>query len=160
MSVLITGGVKSGKSSYALHLAEAWKSPRFYLATAVALDEEMKLKITRHQQERGANYITIEEPVHIDRHVHDRLVLDCVTLWMNNIFFEDLETDWETILKRFLDRMHGDTILVTNETGLGNIPADAVSRRYNNALGRANRLIAEQADEVYMMVAGIPMRIK
>lgn len=160
MSVLITGGVKSGKSSYALALAEAWKSPRFYLATAVALDDEIKLKITRHQEERGAGYVTIEEPVHIDRHVQDRLVLDCVTLWMNNVFFNDLEAEWEEILKRFLDRMHGDTIVVTNETGLGNIPADAVSRRYNEALGRANKLIAARVDEVYLMVSGIPLRIK
>ena len=160
MSVLITGGVKSGKSSYALQLAEAWKTPKFFLATAVAFDDEMKLKIERHQETRGENYKTIEEPVHIDHHVRDRLVVDCVTLWMNNIFFKKPETGWEEILRRFLDRMYTDTIFVTNETGLGNIPADAMSRRYNNALGAANKLIAGRVDEVYLMVSGIPLRIK
>ena len=157
---MITGGVKSGKSSYALHLSQHWKPPRYYLATAVAFDDEMKLKIRRHQGERGAGYTTIEEPVHIDRHVHDRLVLDCVTVWMNNIFFKNLESEWEEILGRFLDGMHTETILVTNETGSGNIPADPLSRRFNNALGLANKLIAGRVDEVYMMIAGIPLRVK
>ncbi len=160
MSILITGGVKSGKSSYALRLAEAWESPKFFLATAVAFDKEMKLKIIRHRDDRGLSYDTIEEPIHIDRYARDRLVLDCVTLWMNNLFFQNLETQWEKILERFLDRMYSDTILVTNETGLGNIPVDAKSREYNNALGSANRLIAGRVDEVYMMVAGIPLRVK
>ena len=160
MSVLITGGVKSGKSSHALRMSGSWTRPSYFLATAVAFDEEMRKKIARHQEERDSHYITIEEPVFIDRHVHDRLVLDCITLWMNNIFYHDKEEEWRGIIMRFLERMSTDTIIVTNETGLGNIPADSMSRRYNNALGNANKLIADHVDEVCLMVAGIPVKVK
>ncbi len=160
MSVLITGGVKSGKSAQALLAAEPWEAPKYFLATAVAFDDEMRDKIRRHRIERSSMFETIEEPLRIDLHVHDRLILDCVTLWMNNVFFDEMESQWEGILRRFLGRMTDNTVIVTNETGLGNVPADQLSRRYNNALGRANRLIAEAVDEVVMMVAGIRLRIK
>ncbi len=160
VSVLISGGVKSGKSNHALRIAREWNGRKYFLATAVAFDDEMKEKIEKHREARGAQFETIEEPVLIDKHVHDRLVLDCVTLWMNNLFFQGIEQRWEEILKDFLDRMFHDTVIVTNETGLGNIPADSVSRRYNNSLGNANKMIAEIVDEVYFMVSGIPVKIK
>jgi adenosylcobinamide kinase / adenosylcobinamide-phosphate guanylyltransferase len=160
MSVLITGGVKSGKSSYALRIAENWKSPKYFLATAIAFDDEMKKKIKRHQEERSSQYETIEEPIYIDKFRRNRIVVDCITLWMNNVFYREMEDGWEDILRRFLDGMSTNTIIVTNETGFGNIPADALSRRYNNALGNANKIIAEAVDEVFLMVAGLPVKIK
>lgn len=160
MSVLITGGVKSGKSSYALQMAERWKGDKFFVATAEAFDDEMKAKILRHQEERDPSFTTIEEPIYIDRHVQGPMILDCVTLWMNNIFFREMENAWEGILGRFLDRMSRDTVIVSNETGLGNIPAESMTRRYNNTLGNANKMIAAAVDEVYLMVSGIPLRVK
>ncbi len=160
MSVLITGGVKSGKSSHALRIAGEWQGVKYFLATAVAFDEEMKAKILRHQEERDLRFVTIEEPVFIDRHVQGPMILDCVTLWMNNIFFKELEERWEEILKNFLGHMHPDTVIVSNETGLGNIPADSMTRRYNNTLGNANKMIASAVDEVFLMVSGMPLRVK
>ena len=160
MSVLITGGIKSGKSSFALQISEKWESPKYFLATAIAFDDEMTKKIKRHQEERSSQYLTIEEPIYIDAQVHDRVVIDCITLWMNNVFFQEMEDQWEEILRRLLGRMSSETVIVTNETGLGNIPADPLSRRYNNALGNANKIIAEYVDDVFLMVAGIPVKIK
>ncbi len=160
MSILITGGVKSGKSSLSLRLAEKWDATRYFLATAEAFDDEMREKIRIHQEERDPRFITIEEPLHIDRHVNDCLVLDCITLWMNNIFFREMTDRWGEILRNFLVSMGPNTIIVTNETGMGNIPVDPVSRQYNNALGAANKMIAGAVDEVYLMVAGIPLRAK
>ena len=160
MSVLITGGVKSGKSSYALQIAEKWTGDKYFLATAVAFDDEMKAKIIRHQAERDPSFVTIEEPVHIDRHVQGPMIFDCVTLWMNNIFFQEMEDRWEEIMGDFLSRMPTDIVIVSNETGLGNIPADSMTRRYNNTLGNANKMIAAAVDEVYLMVSGIPLRAK
>jgi adenosylcobinamide kinase / adenosylcobinamide-phosphate guanylyltransferase len=160
MSVLITGGVKSGKSSYALRIAEKWQGIKYFLATAVAFDDEMTSKILRHREERDPGFVTIEEPVFIDRHVQGPMILDCVTLWMNNIFFKEMEDRWEQILGCFLKRMHQDTIIVSNETGLGNIPADSMTRRYNNTLGNANKMIAGVVDDAFLMVSGMPLRIK
>ncbi len=160
MSVLITGGVKSGKSSFALELAGNWMGNLHFLATATAFDKEMEDKIRRHQEERDPRFITVEEPLHIEKYIKPQMVLDCVTLWMNNIFFNEMEGEWEAILGSFLRDMDRETIIVSNETGFGNIPPDRISRRYNNALGTANKMIAGAVDEVYLMVAGIPLRVK
>ena len=160
MKAMITGGVKSGKSSYALSLAESFQGKKVFLATAEAFDDEMRDKIDRHQKERGDSFITIEEPIKIDQVIENNLILDCITLWMNNILFKSLEDQWQDILTRFLTRMQENTIIVTNETGLGNIPANELTRRYNRYLGLANRLVAQAVDDVYFMVAGIPLKIK
>ena len=160
MKAMITGGVKSGKSSYALSLAENFQGKKVFLATAEAFDDEMRDKIERHQKERGDSFITIEEPIKIDHIIESNLILDCITLWMNNILFNSLEDQWEDILTRFLTQMQENTIIVTNETGLGNIPANELTRRYNRYLGLANRLVAQAVDDVYFMVAGIPLKIK
>ena len=160
MKAMITGGVKSGKSSYALSLAENFQGKKVFLATAEAFDDEMRDKIERHQKERGDSFITIEEPIKIDHIIESNLILDCITLWMNNILFNSLEDQWEDILTRFLTQMQENTIIVTNETGLGNIPANDLTRRYNRYLGLANRLVAQAVDDVYLMVAGIPLKIK
>ena len=98
--------------------------------------------------------------MYIDRAVTENIVLDCVTMWVNNILYHHKEAEWEQILTRFLNGLGRNAVFVTNETGLGNIPADSLSRRYNRFLGEANRRIAASADKVIFMVSGIPMRIK
>lgn len=161
MKILITGGIKSGKSSLALRLAlERFGEPRCFLATAEAPDEEMSRRIENHRRERGGRFVTVEEPIRIDRVLADNVLLDCVTLWMNNLFFKGLEDEWEGILSRFSSRPAGNTIFVTNEVGWGNIPLDAATRRYNEYLGRANTFLAARCDEVYCVMAGIPLRLK
>ena len=161
MKILVTGGVKSGKSRYALRLAsERFCGQKTFLATAVALDGEMSERIRRHQHERGSSYTTVEEPIEIHNHTTENLILDCVTLWMNNLFYHGRQDEWEEILRLFMQRLGENAVVVTNEVGWGNIPESAQVRRYNDLLGTANRVLAEGLDEVYLMAAGIPIRIK
>lgn len=161
MNILITGGIKSGKSSLALTLAvERFGEPRYFLATAEALDDEMSRRIESHRKERGTSFVTVEEPIRIDRVLTDNVLLDCVTLWMNNLFFKGQEDEWEAILSRFASRPASNTIFVTNEVGWGNVPLDKETRRYNEYLGRANNYLAARCDEVYCVMAGIPLRLK
>jgi adenosylcobinamide kinase/adenosylcobinamide-phosphate guanylyltransferase len=161
MLTLITGGVKSGKSRKALELAEQeFLQPKYFLATAECIDDEMRERIRRHREERGGAFRTIEEPVYIDRHCKNNLIVDCITVWIGNILHYRKEEEWERILTSFLEGCEGNTIVVTNETGMGNIPADPESRTYNRLLAHANRLIAREADIVYLMVSGIPLKVK
>ena len=158
--VLITGGIKSGKSSYALKRANLLQGDKNFLATAIPFDKEMENRIIRHKEERGPEYYTIEEPLNIHLHRKDNLILDCVTVWMNNLFFKEKEDEWENILKLFLSNNQENIIIVTNEVGLGNIPMDPVARKYNEYLAAANKMIAKSMDEVVMMVSGLPMWVK
>lgn len=160
MKILLTGGVKSGKSRYALSLAEKYFTEKNFLATSIAFDEEMETRIKNHQEERKGLFNTIEEPLYIDRKITNNCILDCITIWMNNIFYYEMENRWESILDDFLANLPENVIIITNEVGLGNIPADEYSRRYNRALAMANGLIAEKMDRVYFMVSGLPMRVK
>lgn len=160
MRILITGGVKSGKSRRALELALAFPAPRLFVATAPAFDAEMSEKIARHRAERGDAFETVEEPLRIDRAVRERCVLDCIPLWLNNLFFEDRESEADEILGSLLRRLPSSIVIVTNEIGMGVIPMDAMTRRYGEALGRINARLAAAVDRVELMVAGLPLRVK
>lgn len=160
MRTLLTGGVKSGKSSRALVLAAEFEKPWRFLATATAFDDEMRDRIERHKLERGRNWETVEEPIDIDTAVRERMILDCIPMWLNNLFFAEREAEWESILERFIASMPRDIVIVTNETGMGVIPADPISRRYGMALGIANARLAAAVDRVELMVAGLPLRVK
>ena len=96
----------------------------------------------------------------IQRVFGENILLDCITMWMNNLFFYHREEEWQEILQVFIGNLGQNAIIVTNEVGLGNIPADETSRRYNEYLGRANGLLAAHADRVYMMISGIPLKVK
>jgi adenosylcobinamide kinase/adenosylcobinamide-phosphate guanylyltransferase len=160
MRTLITGGVKSGKSSHALALAESFASPRRFLATATAFDDEMREKIARHRAERGDRFETVEEPLDIHERLEERMILDCVPLWLNNMLFHDREDDIPRVLDALVERLPRDIVIVTNEIGMGYIPADALSRRYGIVLGRVNARLAAACDRVILMVAGIPLDVK
>jgi adenosylcobinamide kinase/adenosylcobinamide-phosphate guanylyltransferase len=168
MIMLVTGGIKSGKSRRALDIAlEEWKvspeAPASFIATAEALDDEMKLRIKRHQEERrDRGFITIEEPLELDKAIAaalPRVVVDCLPLWVNNIMYYKREDDFSRLLDAAIHNMQ-DCIVVTNETGLGNVPFDEVTRRYNLLLAEANRKIAAAAGRVELLISGIPVRIK
>ena len=158
--LLITGGIKSGKSSYALKRAELLSGRKNFLATAIPFDKEMEERIKKHKKERGAEFSTIEESVNIHLHSEDNIILDCITVWMNNLFFKEREEEWESILKSFLLKNDKNIIVVTNEVGLGNVPMEPVARKYNEYLSAANKLIAEYMDEVVLMVSGLPLWVK
>jgi adenosylcobinamide kinase/adenosylcobinamide-phosphate guanylyltransferase len=173
MITLITGGLKSGNSRRALDQALKWRFPVSFIATAEALDDEMKQRIARHREERAAlaaardpvvngGFITIEEPLELDRAVAaagERAVVDCIPLWVNNLIYYKREDDFSRILEGFIAGM-SDCIVVTNETGLGNVPFDETTRHYNLLLAEANRKIAAAADRVELMVCGIPLKVK
>jgi adenosylcobinamide kinase/adenosylcobinamide-phosphate guanylyltransferase len=168
MVILITGGIKSGKSRRALELALEWRFPVSFIATAEALDDEMRERIAGHRKERAGlaagteGFITLEEPLELDRAIAqagERAVVDCLPLWVNNLMYYKREDDFGPLLEGFIAGMR-DCIVVTNETGLGNVPFDKVTRRYNMLLAEANRRIAAVADRVELMVCGIPLKVK
>jgi adenosylcobinamide kinase/adenosylcobinamide-phosphate guanylyltransferase len=175
MITLITGGIKSGKSRRALELALEWPFPVSFIATAEALDGEMKERIARHWEERarlaagsggpGGGFVTIEESLELDRaagEAGERAVVDCIPMWINNLMYYKREAGFSRILEGFvagISNMSG-CVVVTNETGLGNVPFDEATRRYNLLLAEANRMIAAVADRVELMVSGIPLKVK
>lgn len=169
---LLTGGCRSGKSSHALALADALPGDRIFVATCPRLDDEMNDRIARHQQERAAgNWRTVEEQTDlvgvIERHVDVPVILvDCLTLWANNLLFHDDAMD-EDAMARHAQKLvqasssqEGHLLLVTNETGLGVVPENVLARRFRDLAGRMNAEIAALADKVILMVSGIPVSIK
>ena len=179
-SILIIGGARSGKSHFAQELALRSNGPVLFVATATAGDEEMRQRIEEHRKARPAAWSTLEATTHVGGQVIAKIgtaqtvILDCITLLINNIFlqYDSLsgETDAAMIEKGVvaeigelidcIDRVDASFIIVTNEIGLGLVPADRTSRLYRDLLGRANQMLAQRADEICLMVAGIPLRIK
>lgn len=168
MIVFVTGGARSGKSTYAEGRAARSGEPVTYLATAVAFDAEMRDRIGRHRAERPAHWVTVEEPLNVPAAVQHAetpvLLLDCLSVWVNNLMFHDW-TDAQ-ILAATDDlvsaaRNHaGTVILVTNEVGLGIVPDNALSRRYRDVLGWVNQRCAQASDEAYLLVSGLPLTLK
>ena len=176
-SILLTGGARSGKSRLAQELALKSGGHVLFVATAEAGDDEMARRIAAHRQSRPADWTTLEITSHIGSHITQNnggartVIIDCITLLINNVFQQfDENTAASRVEKAVtaeiqelldcLDRSEADFITVTNEVGLGIIPGDRVSRLYRDLLGTANRMLAEHVDEVYLMVAGIPLAIK
>ena len=166
---LITGGQRSGKSQYAEQLALSLSPNPVYMATAHIWDEEFRQRVLRHQQRRGPAWTNLEEERWISRHdLRGRVVLvDCLTLWATNFFFADgAEADVDAALetlKAEFDRFTAQEatfIIVTNEIGSGGTPVNDVQRRFTDLLGWLNQYVAQRADEVVMMVSGIPVKIK
>lgn len=164
---IITGGQRSGKSRYAQQLALEHTAHPVYLATSRVWDEEHRARILRHQSDRGDEWTTVEEEKELSRHdfTGRTVVVDCVTLWCTNFFF-DLDSDVDRALqalKAEFDRLSAqsaDFIFVTNEVGLGGTSENQLQRRFNDLQGWMNQYIASQADRVFLMVSGIPLPIK
>jgi adenosylcobinamide kinase/adenosylcobinamide-phosphate guanylyltransferase len=168
--IFITGGGRSGKSRYALHYANQHFSKKLFLATCEVLDEEMAQRIENHKKMRGPEWQTVEEPIDIiDRIKEDGadsevILIDCLTLWLYNLLMKwdrDLRIKEETeTLIDTLKKSDASSILVSNEVGMGIVPADPLSRRYRDLLGTMNQRIAEALDTVIFMVSGIPIFLK
>lgn len=164
--ILITGGQRSGKSTQAERLALSLSDHPVYLATAHIWDEEFAQRVRIHQQRRGPQWTNIEEERHLSHHdlTGRVMVIDCVTLWLTNLFFDtqDVNTTLE-LAKQEFDRFtaHDATyIFVTNEIGSGGTSDNALQRRFTDLQGWMNQHIASRADEVYLMVSGIALRVK
>jgi len=174
--VLITGGSRSGKSAYAQEMAERLPGARAFVATCPVLDEELAERIRKHKEARdAAHWTTIEEPCDLAGVIRnaprlDVLLVDCVTLWVNNLMYEaeqagrlvteeDAAQRCEDVLAAAAD-FGGTAIFVTNEVTMGIIPDNPAARRYRDLVGRCNQILAQAADEVILMVCGLPMMIK
>jgi adenosyl cobinamide kinase/adenosyl cobinamide phosphate guanylyltransferase len=170
MLTLITGGCRSGKSTHAISIASASPAPRkFFIATAEALDDEMRARITHHRRSRPAQFQTIEEPLKLSRVIEslygraEMVVVDCLTLWISNLLPEQGD---EAILAQSgalanaLLQAPFSSIVVTDEVGWGIVPDNPVARRFRDLLGWTNQKIARVADEVLLMAAGYPLRLK
>lgn len=166
---LVTGGERSGKSGFAQKMALSETPHPVYLATSRIWDEEFHLRVLRHQADRGPEWTNIEEEKELSKHnVEGRVVIiDCVTLWLTNFFFDnEKEKSIDEILEmakqeftRFTSQ-NAHFIFVTNEIGMGGVPIDPVQRKFTDLQGWMNQFIASNADEVFLMVSGIPMEVK
>jgi len=164
---LITGGQRSGKSSYAQNLALSFSPNPVYLATSRIWDEEHRKRIERHKAEREKNWVNIEEEKELSKHdfTGKVVLVDCITLWATNFFF-DLQSDVETslsALKSEFDKLiiqDAQFIFVTNEIGMGEMSQNDLQRKFADLQGWLNQYIAAKADNVYLMVSGIAVKIK
>lgn len=159
---LVLGGARSGKTAYALTLADA---PRTYVATATAGDDEMQARIDAHKAERGDDWHLIEAPTDLINALTSTneggIVVDCLTLWLSNLMAEAKDVDAEvTALIAALPSCTADIVFVSNEIGMGLVPMDALSRQFRDAQGRLNQRIAAAADSVEFVAAGLPLRLK
>jgi adenosylcobinamide kinase/adenosylcobinamide-phosphate guanylyltransferase len=165
--ILITGGQRSGKSTKAEELALSLSTSPIYIATAHVWDEEFRERVIKHQERRGPQWTNIEEETALSKHdLTGRVaVVDCVTLWLTNFFFQnnsDVDKSLEAAKAEFdAFTQHDATyIFVTNEIGSGGVSENAIQRKFTDLQGWMNQYIASRADEVILMVSGIPMRIK
>ena len=164
---MVIGGASSGKSSFAERLVMSQPGPHIYLATARAFDDEMREKIASHQRDReNAGWITIEEPLRIQAAISNlpkdvSILIDCATMWLNNLLMDDQETRAETTaLLDYLGNQSRNVTIVTNEVGLGIVPENKLARRFRIAQGALNAAIAAQADLVVGVMAGLPFALK
>ncbi len=170
---LVLGGVRAGKSSYAQRLAADGRSV-LVVATAEAGDREMAERISAHRESRPKDWDTLEEPLDLSAvlapvlHRYDTVLLDCLTLWVSNLLLR-ADDPWTArddavagaqALLALQARSDAAWVVVSNETGLGVIPPTPLGRAFEDALGRVNQLFAAQADDVYFMVAGLPVVVK
>ena len=163
--ILVGGGARSGKSSYALKLAESYGPRKSFIATAQVYDDEMAERVRLHREERKGAYTTVEEPYELATAIRqqegqtDVVVVDCLTLWLTNLLLADREGEAAAAVEE-IAKSPLSCILITNEVGCGIVPDNALARRFRDLAGRLNQDAAALAIEVYYIAFGIPMRIK
>lgn len=169
--IFVIGGCRSGKSRHALTLAEPYMAEdNRFVATCIAYDAEMQARVDRHQAERDPRWTTVEAPTALPDTVNDVgahadvLLVDCLTLWVNNLLMADYTDEAVAESTRqltdALDALRSPVIVVSNEVGTGIVPENALARRFRDLAGFANQQVAACADRVIWMVAGIAVQIK
>lgn len=169
--VLVIGGAKSGKSRFSLNLCNGLMKKKVFLATAQALDHEMEERIKRHREQRGEDWVTVEEPIRIVERLRENdredtvVLVDCLTLWISNLFMKHgkaLQPVYQSMdeLVDELTNIKGVIILVSNEVGMGIVPDNELARVYRDVSGSLNQKIATIARKVVAVMAGIPVVIK
>jgi len=167
--ILVLGGAASGKSQAALDLA-GQRVPRAFVATGQAFDREMKVRIERHQATRSSDWETAEVPIDIEKwftnngNNYQSIVLDCLTLWLSNMkgrrLGDSAIADATADLLLAIRRTKARVVIVSNELGLGLVPATKAVRGFRDLSGRVNQQVAAEADEVYLVVSGLPLKLK
>lgn len=164
---LITGGQRSGKSSYAEKMALSLSSNPIYMATSRIWDDEHRQRIEIHKARRGKEWTNIEEDKFLSRHqVAGKVVLiDCITLWSTNFFFDsesDIQQSLDSLKVEFdaFTNQDAEFIFVTNEIGMGEMSANQIQRKFADLLGWFNQYVSSKSDQVYLLVSGIPVKIK
>ena len=181
INILITGGVRSGKSRFAQELALKLGGTVLFVATAMAGDEEMRQRIENHKKARPDTWRTLEATTLVGDRICQEIgalptvIVDCITLLVSNILNNHLDTDGEPaepglieekvmaeigLLVDCISRVNAGFIVVTNEVGQGLVPTSGTGRLYRDLLGNANQILAKDAEEVYLMVSGLPIKIK
>jgi adenosylcobinamide kinase/adenosylcobinamide-phosphate guanylyltransferase len=167
MITFVIGGARSGKSSFALSAATDVQGRRAYIATAQALDPEMKVRIENHRRQRSSEWETVEEPVAISELMleigekYDVILIDCLTLWLSNLMMTNADVEAE--MADFISSARScraELFIVSNEVGMGIVPDNALARLFRDYAGMMNRLVAEMAHRVYLLTAGIQIKIK
>lgn len=171
MLTLVLGGARGGKSAYAIARASASGGRVLFVATAEALDEEMRARIERHRRERPAGWELLEEPLEVSARLaermegHQAVIVDCLTLLVSNLLLRardggpEPEAEIEALLK-IVSGARPRVWVVSNEVGWGLVPESPLGRRFRDLLGWANQRFAEAAEEVVLLVAGLEMRLK
>ena len=164
---LVLGGARSGKSAFAEALVLGSGLDPAYIATATALDEEMRARVARHRERRGPAWALVEEPLELDRALAGTaragraVLVDCLTLWLTNLLMADREPGAEADrLLGALRDVDGAVVLVSNEVGQGVVPMNALARRFVDEAGRLHQRLAAAADEVVLVTAGLPLHLK
>ena len=168
--ILITGGCRSGKSTFGISLAERDYARKVFLATAEALDAEMQERIKKHKGKRGSGWQTVEEPIEIAKvfkehsQEADVILLDCITLWISNLMMKNWDTrkifSYVDAMLKSTKSISPEVILITNEVGWGIVPANKLARDFRDIAGTVNQRIAGAAESVVLLVSGIPVCIK
>lgn len=167
--IVVGGGVRSGKSTFALARARSLGARRAFVATAQAFDQEMTERIALHREERGDDFRTIEEPIAIAQALAslsdiDAVVIDCVTIWLSNLLLSERSRaqilDHVDELVEVLARRRFHAIVVTNEVGMGVVPESALGRAFRDLCGLTHQRLARQADEIDVAILGTVLRIK
>ena len=166
-SLLVLGGARSGKSGFAQAQAESLSGELIYVATAQALDAEMGDRIARHRDNRGSRWRTVEAPldlaaaIAVESRSNSVLLIDCLTLWASNLMLAErhIHREIETVTSA-ITAAPGKIILVSNEVGLGIVPGNALARRFRDSAGEINQAIAQTADSVVFVAAGLPLVLK
>lgn len=163
---LVVGGARSGKSAFAEGLLIRSDRPRRYVATAEAWDDEMRDRIARHQRDRGGDWVTIEAPLDLSAALasagaDEAVLIDCATLWLTNHLLaeHDLAVETQRLIAA-LATCPAPVVIVSNETGWGIVPENALARRFRDEQGRLNQRLAAEAGLVVTVIAGLPMVLK
>lgn len=177
--ILVTGGARSGKSSFGESLLKD-KKEVLYIATSIPFDEEMKDRVKKHRESRPDHWHTLEgykslgDSIRNLKQHYDGIILDCITIMITNLilenFDEEVEIDYKSIEEKIMGEMedmlsafkelNSDVVMITNEVGCGIVPENRLSREFRDIAGRVNQFLAREAEEVYLAVSGIPVKIK